>query len=181
MLKAASHLSKDNVRIRILSGRSILRLKSWASGLAQADAKIRIAGLDFPTEVGAIAAGELRALCTGPSDWQLIAPGALSLPARGVIEEDCARQSIALVDLSSGLSVLEVSGPGTRGVLAKACGLDFEPRVFAFPRCARARLAQLAVVIDVHEGGDAVDLYVARSHASWLTEWLSDSAVGVPN
>ena len=167
------------VRIRAVTGRTVLRLKSWAAGSAQTCQKIRIAGLDLPQEVGAVGAGELRALCTGPSDWLLVAPGSLSLPARGAIEADCVRECLALVDLSSGLSVLEVSGPGTRQVLAKGCGLDFDLRSFAHPQCTRTRLAQLAVVIDAHEGGDAFDLCVARSHASWLKEWLTDSALEV--
>src|SRR5208283_444752 len=85
----------SSVRIRVLAGRSVLRLRSWTSGLAPADAMIRIAGLDLPREVGAVAAGELRALCTGPSDWLLVAPGPLSLPARSAIERDSMRQGLA--------------------------------------------------------------------------------------
>lgn len=177
MPDAASSPLKDRVRICQATGRSILRLKSWASGPAQVDANGRIAGLDLPREVGAIRTGELRALCLGPADWLLVAPGPLSLAARGAIEGDSVRQGLALVDLSAGLSVFEVSGPATREVLAKGCGLDFDLRVFAHRHCARTRFAQVAVVVDAREGADRFDLYVGRSHSSWLSEWLADSAV----
>ena len=167
----------DSVRIRRVSGRTILRLKSWASGLARSGPKIRVAGLDLPWEVGDTAAGELRALSTGPSDWLLVAPGPLSAPARRAIEADSARQGLALADLSSGLSALEVSGPAARDVLAKACGLDLGPKQFPGGRCARTRLAKLAVVIESHEGVDGFDVYVACSQSSWLHEWLTDSVL----
>lgn len=163
------------MRVRDVPGRSILRLKSWTSVLGQVDLRMRIAGLDLPQEVGAIDVGELRALCTGPSDWLLVAPGLLSLPARGAIEADSVRQGLALVDLSSGLSVLEVSGPATRDVLAKGCGLDLDPQVFVPGGGARTRLAQIPVVIDFVQAPDRFELYVARSLTGYLREWLCDA------
>lgn len=170
----------DFLRIRAVAERTILHLKTWASGLAQTCPKVRIAGLDLPQEVGAIRAGELRALCTGPSNWLLVAPGPLSLPARRAIEADSARQGLALVDLSSGLSVLEVSGPATRDVLAKSCGLDFDP--FPAGHCARTRFAQIPVVIDCVQGSSRFELYTAQSYAHYLKGWLSDAVqdVNVP-
>ena len=167
------------MRIRTVTGRSILRLRSWASGLAHIDPKVIIAGLDLPREVGAIGAGEVRALCTGPSDWLLVAPGSLSLPARGAIEADCVRQGLGLVDLSSGLSVLEVSSPVARDVLAKGCGLDLHPHQFSVSQCAPTRFAQLSVIVDCLEPTPRFELYVARSYSHYLEAWLLDAALDV--
>lgn len=167
--EAPSPAPPNGVRIRTVGGRTVLRLKSWASDEQSAV----IAGVELPEKVGATVPGALRVLCTGPSDWLLVAGQALSWPARGAIEADCARQSLAVADLSCGLSVFEIAGDRARDLLSKGCGLDLDRRVFAYPRCARTRFAQLAVVIDALEDPDSFDLYVATSQAHYLSEWLN--------
>lgn len=174
MVEAASLPLGDRVRVRQVTGRSILRLKSW---LPATETRVRVAGVELPTTVTATAAGELRALCTGASDWLLVSPGPLSEPARAQITAEGANQHLAVAELSAGLAVFEVSGPAARGVLAKGCGLDLDPQVFAYPKCARTRLAQLAVVIDALKNDEGFDLYVARSHGPWLSEWLADAVL----
>lgn len=177
------------VRISTATGRTMMHLRSWASGTsgqlappgAQAagrpDQRIVIAGLELPAKVGTTVPGELCVLCTGPSDWLLVARQALSWPARGLIEADCARQSLAVVDLSSGLSVIEIEGDRARDLLSKGCGLDLDRSAFVYPRCARTRFAQVAVLIDALEDPDSFDLYVAASHTHHLNDWLYHAAL----
>jgi heterotetrameric sarcosine oxidase gamma subunit len=178
------------VYIRPVTGRTLLRVKSWTSGMsgtgksqssdvtgARPGQRFAIAGVELPAKVGATVPGELRVLCTGPSDWLLVARHALSWPARGSIEADCARQSLALVDLSSGLSVIEIEGDRARDLLSKGCGLDLDHSAFVYPRSARTRFAQLAVVIEALEDQDSFDLYVAASHAHYVNEWLNHAAL----
>ena len=172
MADPLSSPSKGGVRIRAITGRSILRLKSW---LPKNDAAVTVAGIELPARIGALNPGELRALCTGPSDWLLVSRSRLLGSVRGRIGTEAASQGLAVADLSAGLAVLEISGAAVQAVLAKSCGLDFDPRNFSYPQCARTRLAQLAVVIDIHDSEDGVDLYVARSYDSWLNDWLTDS------
>jgi heterotetrameric sarcosine oxidase gamma subunit len=181
---------KSGLRIRPVMGRTLLRVKTWTSGMS-GTSKLRpsgvtgvppgqrfaIAGVELPARVGATVPGELSVLCTGPSDWLLVARQALSWPARGSIEADCAGQSLALVDLSSGLSVIEIEGGRARDLLSKGCGLDLDRSAFAYPRCARTRFAQLAVVVEALEDQDSLDLYVAASHAHYLNEWLNHGAL----
>lgn len=165
---------ETGVRIRTLTGRTILRLKAWVSGTSWPYAEPpEIAGHELPSKVGTSVRGELRVLCTGPSDWLVVAGGTLLWPARGAIEAHCARQSLAMVDLSSGLCVIEVAGSRARELLSKGCGLDLDRRAFLHPRCARTRFAQLAVTIDALEETDGFELYVASSHAQYLNEWLT--------
>jgi len=164
------------VRTRLVTGRSILRVKSWASGFAKCDSTFTIANVELPSKVGATAAGELQVFCTGPSDWLIIAPGQLSSAARGAIEAGCACHGLALADLSSALAVFEITGTASRQVLIKGCGLDLDPRVFVHPQCARTRLGQVAVLIAT-DGEESFNLYVARSHRQWLGDWLHDAAL----
>jgi sarcosine oxidase subunit gamma len=71
---------------------------------------------------------------------------------------------------------LRVQRPDARELLSKGCGLDLHPRFFAPDQCARTRFAQIPVVIDCLNGPSRFELYVARSHLSYLHSWLVDAA-----
>lgn len=170
----------ERVRIRSVTGRSVLHLKSLTQS---GDVRRTIADLELPAKVGAStsAVGDLRAMCTAPEDWLLVSSRyRLSGPLRERIGAEAKIQGIGVIDLSAGLSVFEVSGTDARAVLGKGCGLDLDSRAFAHPQCARARLAQVAVVIAAHDDKETFELYVARSHGPWLKEWLADSALESP-
>jgi heterotetrameric sarcosine oxidase gamma subunit len=61
--------------------------------------------------------------------------------------------------------------------LSKGCGLDLDRSAFVYPRSARMRFAQLAVVIEALVDQDSFDLYVAASHAYYVNEWLNHAAL----
>lgn len=164
---------RDRVGIQTVPGRSILRVKSW---MPRAEAGITVGGVELPIKVGTVTPCERRALCTGPGDWLLAYTSTLSRAAKEELETELIAQGLAAVDLSSGLSVIEISGAKACSVLAKGCGLDLNPRRFAYPQCARTCLAGVAVVIDATVG-ETFELYVARSHGSWLTDWLTDATL----
>jgi sarcosine oxidase subunit gamma len=123
--------------------------------------------------------GSLRILCTGPGDWLVAQPVADVSRLRNVLAPELTRCSLALADLTRGLTVLEMSGSAVREVLARSCSLDVDPRRFAAGRCARTRFAQLPVVLDCKEDSGIFELYVATSYAQFLNAWLSDAAQGI--
>jgi sarcosine oxidase subunit gamma len=94
--------------------------------------------------------------------------------------ELAAAQSLALVDLTAGLVVFEVSGSAVREILAKSCGLNFHPRRFGPGHCARTRFAQIPVVIDCIQDPGIFELYAPRSYLHYLKDWVCDAAQGIP-
>ena len=61
--------------------------------------------------------------------------------------------------------------------------LDLHPRAFAPGRCARASLAKTVVLIHQTDDQPTFDLYVDRSYAEYLWQWLEDAAgsmLGIP-
>ena len=163
-------------QIRPMTGRTVLRLKSWTpvhtpGGPAMFGAR------ELPSQVGSTLQGAMRILCTAPGEWLLVSPGNPASDLRELIEADSSRQGMALVELTSGLEVLDVGGVSVRQVLSKGCGLDFHPRRFPCGRCARTRFAQIPVLLDCIEELDRFELYVARSYAQYLKDWLLDAAV----
>ncbi|WP_433470049.1 sarcosine oxidase subunit gamma [Spirillospora sp. CA-128828] len=78
------------------------------------------------------------------------------------------------VDVSAARTVLDLSGPSARAVLAHGCPLDLHPSRFGPGRCAQTVLAQAQVVL--HQTG-ATDyrILVRASYADYLARWFLDA------
>jgi heterotetrameric sarcosine oxidase gamma subunit len=87
---------------------------------------------------------------------------------------------IAAVESTPGLAAIQVEGAAARDVLANGCALDLRSPDFALGTCTRTRLAQLPVIFDYVDVKPRFELYVGRSHLSYLCSWLNDAAVGLP-
>lgn len=109
----------------------------------------------------------------GPGRWLLIAPGSQDLPARLVGR--IAPQVAAITDLSHGRTVVRVSGPDTRRMLAKLCTLDLDARVFTPGRCAQTLLGQAGVLLAA-VSDEVIDVFFSRSYAVFAWETLADAA-----
>src|ERR1700730_3224432 len=130
MLKQAEKRASERSQVfqaLFLSGRTVLRLKSWEPRHVAGDAVV-LAGWELPSKVGATLSGPPRVLCTGPAEWLIVSQEHRGAGVRQQIEESLAAGGLALVDLTDGLSVLEVLGLAVRDVLAKGCGLNWHPR-----------------------------------------------------
>src|SRR6185369_17042658 len=126
-------------------------VKSWAAERTGA-APLVLAASRLPDAVGPVIEGPPRVLCTGPGEWLMVHPPGIDVPhLRNVVAPELTAQNLALVDLTDGLVVFEVSGSAVRDVLSKSCGLNFHPRSFGSGHCARTRFAQIPVVIDCIE------------------------------
>ena len=83
----------------------------------------------------------------------------------------------SVVDVSAHRTVLELSGPEARDVLASGCSVDLHPRVFAVGDAAQAPLARVDVIL-TRSDVDAYRIFVRASFARYLADWLKD-AMGV--
>jgi heterotetrameric sarcosine oxidase gamma subunit len=164
----------DSFHLERASSRVVLRLRSWD---ARADATpLTLAGCALPDRVGAVVERSPRILCTGPGDWLIVHPPTEVGRLRDAWAPPLTAQSLTFVDLTAGLITLALSGTSLREVFEQSCGLDFDPRHFGAGQCARTRFAQIPVVIDCIQDLSRVELYVARSHAHYLQDWLLDVA-----
>lgn len=82
----------------------------------------------------------------------------------------------AVIDLSPGKTVLRLSGPRARDVLAKGCPLDLDARVFRTGDSATTIMAQITCTLRRVGDEPSYDLIVSRSFARSFLAWLTASA-----
>jgi heterotetrameric sarcosine oxidase gamma subunit len=117
----------------------------------------------------AAAAGDLAVLWHGPGQWLIVrAPAAVPLA-----DELAARcgDDAAIVDLGHARKVLRFDGAGVREVLAKGTSIDLRPAQFAPGACALTALGKIGALLHA-VAPDTIDVYVARSYAQALLEWV---------
>ena len=136
-----------------------------------------LAGVPLPLQPNRVASmRELRTLWLGPDEWLVTAPEGLAPDLVGRLARALAGRHASVTDLSSSRAVIEIAGREAPTLLAKGCGLDLHPRVFGPGRCAQTLFAKLPVIVDQLSRAPVYRLFVRRSAARWLAEWLIDAA-----
>ena len=125
---------------------------------------------------------DAAALWLGPDEWLIVGPpdGETALEAQlRTATGDTA--GVAIVDVSSNRTTLELRGPHVRELLEFGCPIDLHPRVFGPGRCAQTLLARANVLIwFVTDEPEAVyRLFVRPSFAAYVAAWLADASKGL--
>jgi len=108
----------------------------------------------------------------GPDQWLLTSESDSVADIITHIDEALSGQLFAANDMSSGLACFSLSGQSSRTLLAMGCGIDMHPDSFSAGQCIRTRFAQVPVFM-VATGDIEFDLYVDRSYAHYLHEWIT--------
>ena len=119
---------------------------------------------------------DVSILWLGPDEWLVVTPDRRIARIERALRDALEGQRAALTDVSHSRTILELSGPEARTVLAKGCPLDLHPRVFGPGRCAQSRLAKCQVLIHQTHAAPTFELYVGRSFSQYAWTWLEDAA-----
>jgi len=137
-----------------------------------------LAGVPLPLQPNRVASMRLvRTLWLGPDEWLVTAPEGAAPDLMGRITRALASRQASVIDLSASRAVIEINGPRARALLEKGSGLDLHPRAFGPGSCAQTLFAKLPVILDQLSAAPAYRLFVRRSSARWLAEWLIDAAL----
>ncbi len=132
-------------------------------------------GCDIPFEPGSVSvAGSLSLIWLAADRWMAVS----AEPDPGILEATLRRacdDTVAVIDASHASTVLRLSGPQARTVLMKGAPLDFHARTFTPGRVATTMISQCTVTL-VCIDQDTFDLYVFRSFAQHMWEWLRDAS-----
>jgi sarcosine oxidase subunit gamma len=128
------------------------------------------------------------ALWLGPDEWWLVEPGPEPEAGPKLAENlraALAEHVTAITEVGESRTCIRVSGPRARALLQKGCPLDLHPSVFRAGACAQSILAKAGVTLHLFAGesaaqagteGPVFDIYVLRSFAEYLWDWLEDAA-----
>lgn len=78
--------------------------------------------------------------------------------------------------LSASRVRFRITGPAVRDLLAKGIALDLHPSVFPQGHCAQTGLHHTGVFLE-RVGDDRYEMYVQRTYAVSIWEWLIDAAL----
>ncbi len=134
-------------------------------------------GIALPTEPNTTTENDsLCVIWLSPDEWMIRSkrPGTGELATR----LNTALQGIfcAVTDQSSAYSIMQLSGPKARSVLAKGCPLDLPPRTFGAGQSAQSHYYKTSVLLRrLDDGaGNHWEMIVRRSFADYAARMLMD-------
>jgi len=155
-----------------------LNLRGKPSNTGIQAAILNVMGCEIPVEANTmIECGDNRIYWLGPDEWLIVTPTG----QQGKLEADlrAALKGVfsSVIDNSSGLTMLEISGGNAASLLASGCPLDLHARVFKPGQCAQTRLAKAGMTIAPLRDGSGFEVIIRRSFADYLGLWLEDAAL----
>ena len=152
--------------LRPIDGRSMVHLRVRPNGANAASSALQLP--QAPQWLG----GDSASYWLGPDLWLLTSDDQPAGDIIAHIDQALSGQLHASTDMSSNYRCFELSGPATRTVLAMGCGIDLHPGAFSPGECVRTNFAQVLLLI-VAVGDKHFELYVDRSQACYLSDWIS--------
>ena len=174
--RAAAVVEEAGVMLGESPIRGLLLLRGDGSGAKFRSAVSTALAVEPVVEpLTAVRKRDVTMLWLGPDEWLVVTPDRRLARIERSLRDALDGQHAALTDLSHSRTVLALSGPDARAVLAKGCPLDLHPREFAPGRCAQSRLAKLQVLIHQTDAAPTFEIYVNRSFAPYAWTWLEDA------
>jgi len=119
-----------------------------------------------------------RIVWLGPDQWLVVDPSRTPGALEAVVAAALAPFGGTAVDVSAARTILEIEGSAARDLLASACSIDLDPRVFGPGTCAQTMLARVDVVLECL-APELIRVFVRASFATYLVAWLRDTLVEI--
>jgi heterotetrameric sarcosine oxidase gamma subunit len=156
-----------------------LGLATVAARKGQADAlKAAVAsayGVDLPVSSRVAQGPQVSFVGYGPGQWLAVS----AKLANEALARDLAQQLKGLAsisDQSGGRTVIRVSGPRARDVLAKGLPIDLDPRAFPLGSAATSTISLMGVQLWQTDDTRSYDMAIFRSVSASFWRWLTASA-----
>jgi sarcosine oxidase subunit gamma len=173
-LPVPRHVS-EKLAIAEISGRDLVQLAGWPDSFATVASRIyQLVGASLPQETNrASATGETTVLMVGPERLWIAAPVARSLGA--ALRAMVTPHEAVVTDLGHSRTVIRITGPSATALLARGVAIDLDDSAFPVDRFAQTAMREVSVLLH-RVAGESFDLYVPRSFAEWLWDWLKEAA-----
>ena len=155
-----------------------LNLRARGNNTRFLAATLKVLGCEPPIEPNTVVeSGDCRIYWLGPDEWLVVTPAGQQDRIRTDLMADLEGVFCAVVDNSSGLTMLHVSGDNAAALIATDCPLDLHPREFKPGQCAQTRLARAGMIISPLADAAGFEVIIRRSFADYLLLWLQGAAI----
>ena len=124
---------------------------------------------------------KITSLWLGPNEWLLVSNNETQKETdiyefEQVLFDNISKANLgAITNVTDHFTIFKLSGSNIFEVLSKGCPFDFSSEDFGDDKVVQTILNHVDVTIHRKNEND-VDLYVRRSFAGYLWDWLKDSA-----
>ena len=153
-----------------------LTLRGDAKDPAFAGGVHKALGVELPVALTLVANGSLSLQWLAPDEWLLIVPRGEEFATEKRLREALGNElHYAVVNVSGGQTLLELSGPKVREMLMKSTSYDVHPSNFPVGKAVGTHFAKTQLVIR-HTAEETWERVVRRSFADYIWLWLQDAS-----
>lgn len=139
---------------------------------------LKVLGCEPPTQANTVTDSKgYRIYWLGPDEWLIVTPAGMQGQLKSDLLLALRDAFCSVVDNSSGLTMLHVSGEKAAALLATDCPLDLHPREFKPGQCAQTRIAKAGMTLSPLPDNSGFEVIIRRSFADYLLLWLQDAAI----
>jgi len=142
----------------------------------------KILGMILPNETCGVSKKEkITSLWLGPNEWLIVSNDEISKETNTyeleqILFDGISKHNLgAVTNVTDHYTVFSLSGSNVFEVLSKGSPFDFESNDFGDNKVVQTLLNNVDIIL-YKENKNNVDLYVRRSFAKYLWNWLKDSA-----
>ena len=155
------------------TGLSIVNVRGPADDVEFVAGVSQALGIALPTQACTTSANALvRVVWAGPDDWFVIGPQGEANRIAADLRTALARTHHAVTDVSSGYTVLHLSGTPAREILAQGCPLDLHPRAFKPGMSAGSHFFKTSVWLWQSDDARSYEMLVRRSFMGYCWTML---------
>lgn len=137
----------------------------------------QVLGVPLPLAMGPLSMDENTGVSIqwmSPDEWLIIVPGGQEFDAEASLRQHLSGH-FAVMNVSGGQTVLELSGRAVRELLIKCTPYDVHPRNFPVGKGVSSVFAKSAAIIR-RVGEERWELVIRRSFADYLYRWVLDAS-----
>ena len=141
-------------------------------------ATLKVLGCEPPSVPNTVIdSADYRIYWLGPDEWLIVTPAGQQDELKAKLHKALTGVFSSVVDNTSGLTTLHITGDNAAALLATDCPLDLHPREFKAGQCAQTRLAKATMTLSPLADETGFEVIIRRSFADYLLLWLQDAAV----
>jgi sarcosine oxidase subunit gamma len=139
---------------------------------------LKVLGCEPPATTNTVVdSGDYRIYWLGPDEWLIMTPAGMQEDLKDKLLAALDGVFSSVVDNSSGLTAIRITGDNAAALLATDCPLDLHSQQFNHGPCAQTRLSKAGMTLSPLPDNAGFEVIIRRSFADYLLLWLQDAAL----